>query len=73
LAIFSGTFATLLEPRLLGLAIDDAIIPKDLSRLRQIGLIFLGVVCADNFRPKELIKIRQTMIRRIGFVFPVRN
>lgn len=40
-----GAGATLLEPRLFGLAIDEGIIPRDAVRLRQIGIIFFGVVC----------------------------
>lgn len=39
-----GTAAALLEPWFFGFAIDTAIIPKDLGRLRWIGLAFLIAV-----------------------------
>ncbi len=41
--IFTGTTATLLEPRIFGYAIDHGIIPKDLSALKTVGLIYLLV------------------------------
>ncbi len=40
-ALLIGTLATLLEPRLFGIAIDEAIVPRDLTRLTQIGVLFL--------------------------------
>ena len=43
--VFLGAGASLLEPRLFGMAIDEGIIPKDSSRLRQIGVVFFAVVC----------------------------
>lgn len=42
--ILGGTFAALLEPRLFGYAIDEAIVPKRWDRLQQLGLIYLLVV-----------------------------
>lgn len=42
--ILGGTFATLLEPRLFGYAIDDAILPKRWDRLQQLGVVYLLVV-----------------------------
>jgi ATP-binding cassette subfamily B protein len=44
LLILGGTFATLLEPRLFGYAIDDAILPKRWERLQQLGVVYLIVV-----------------------------
>ena len=41
-----GTFATLLEPRLFGYAIDEAIVPRDWDRLQQLALIYLIIVIA---------------------------
>src|SRR5690349_19752353 len=38
LLIILGTFAALLEPRLFGYAIDDAIVPRDWTRLMQLGV-----------------------------------
>ncbi|MBU6374465.1 MAG: ABC transporter ATP-binding protein/permease [Bdellovibrionales bacterium] len=43
LLMFLATGAALLEPRLFGYAIDDAIIPKNESRLFQLTLIYFGV------------------------------
>jgi ATP-binding cassette subfamily B protein len=45
LAIFIGTFAALMEPRLFGYAIDEAIVPGNFQRLTQLALIFFGVIC----------------------------
>jgi ATP-binding cassette subfamily B multidrug efflux pump len=36
-----GTFAVLMEPRIFGYAIDEAIIPKRLDRLEKTALVFL--------------------------------
>lgn len=44
-----GTFAVLLEPRIFGYAIDEAIIPKRLDKLRQTGLILLLVTAVRSF------------------------
>jgi ATP-binding cassette subfamily B protein len=44
-AIFVGTFAALMEPRLFGYAIDEAIVPHDWARLNQLTLIFFLVIC----------------------------
>jgi ATP-binding cassette subfamily B protein len=41
--IVLGTTTTLLEPRILGLAIDEGIIPKNLDRLHTIGFLFVSV------------------------------
>jgi ATP-binding cassette subfamily B protein len=41
-----GTFAALLEPRLFGYAIDEAIVPKRWGRLQQLALLYLAVVFA---------------------------
>lgn len=41
-----GTFATLLEPRLFGYAIDEAIVPRQWERLVQLAVIYLVVVIA---------------------------
>ena len=38
-----GTAAALVEPRLFGYAIDDAIVPKDWNRLVQLSLLFLAL------------------------------
>ena len=38
-----GTAAALIEPRLFGYAIDDAIVPKNWPRLQQLTLIFLSL------------------------------
>jgi ATP-binding cassette subfamily B protein len=43
--ILLGTAATLLEPRLFGLAIDEAIVPKDWELLRKLALGFLALEC----------------------------
>ncbi len=43
--ILVATAAALLEPRLLGMAIDDAIIPGDIQELRTIAAVFLLVEC----------------------------
>ena len=43
--IVIGTFATLLEPRLFGYAIDEAIIPKKWEILTRLALFFLFVIC----------------------------
>jgi ATP-binding cassette subfamily B protein len=44
--ILSGTAAALLEPRIFGYAIDEAIVPRDWPRLRQLTLIYAVVVAA---------------------------
>jgi ATP-binding cassette subfamily B multidrug efflux pump len=41
--VFTGTSATLLEPRIFGYAIDHGIIPRDVLALRNIGLVYLLV------------------------------
>jgi ATP-binding cassette, subfamily B, multidrug efflux pump len=41
--ILLATAAALLEPRLFGYAIDEAVIPRDLGRLRWIAIGFLAV------------------------------
>lgn len=43
LLILAATAAGLLEPRLFGYAVDEAVIPKDLGRLQKLALAFLGV------------------------------
>lgn len=43
--VFAGTFAALLEPRLFGYAIDEAVIPGKASRLVDLAILFLLVVC----------------------------
>jgi ATP-binding cassette subfamily B protein len=43
--VIFGTSAALLEPRLFGYAIDEAIVPKDWDKLRIIGTVFFFVVC----------------------------
>lgn len=43
--ILIGTFATLLEPRIFGYAIDEAVVPKRLDLLRWIGLSFVVATC----------------------------
>jgi ATP-binding cassette, subfamily B, multidrug efflux pump len=43
--IVVATIAALLEPRLFGYAIDEAIIPKKWEFLRQLTIIYLLVVC----------------------------
>lgn len=45
LLVVLGTAASLLEPRLFGYAIDQAIVPKDWARLKQLILLFFGVIC----------------------------
>lgn len=40
-----ATFAGLMEPRLFGYAIDEAIVPKRWDRLQELGALFFGVVC----------------------------
>lgn len=44
LMIFSGTTALLLEPRLIGLAIDQAIVPRNWEILRRIVIVYFFVV-----------------------------
>jgi ATP-binding cassette subfamily B multidrug efflux pump len=41
--ILLGTFTTLLEPRIVGYAIDEAIAPKRLDRLQLVSFVFLLV------------------------------
>ncbi|MCM2323216.1 MAG: ABC transporter ATP-binding protein/permease [Oligoflexia bacterium] len=43
--VLVGTFATLLEPRLFGYAIDDAIVPKNWDRLVELVAVFFFLVC----------------------------
>ncbi|OFZ18284.1 MAG: hypothetical protein A2X94_07480 [Bdellovibrionales bacterium GWB1_55_8] len=38
------TAAALLEPRLFGFAIDEAIVPRDWSKLRSLSAIYFGVI-----------------------------
>lgn len=45
-AVLVGTFAALLEPRLFGYAIDDAIIPKRWDHLKALSLIYLLIICS---------------------------
>src|SRR4051812_43934441 len=45
MAAVAGTVATLLEPRLFGYAIDDAILPRRMDHLRVLTLIYLGLTC----------------------------
>jgi ATP-binding cassette subfamily B protein len=43
--VFVGTFSVLLEPRIFGYAIDEAIVPKRLNQLYQYGGLFCLVTC----------------------------
>ena len=43
--ILLATITTLLEPRLFGYAIDEAIVPKKWELLKTITTLFLGVIC----------------------------
>jgi ATP-binding cassette subfamily B protein len=43
--VLLATGAALLEPRLFGYAIDEAIIPRNEPKLVQLAIIFLGVEC----------------------------
>ena len=43
--ILAGTAAALMESRIFGYAIDEAIVPKNLTALNQIGMVFLLVEC----------------------------
>jgi ATP-binding cassette subfamily B protein len=43
--VLLGTFATLLEPRIFGYAIDRAILPRDASQLRFFALLLLAATC----------------------------
>src|SRR5258708_7498487 len=45
LMIFFGTFATLLESRLFGYAIDEAIVPRNSKMLYRLSIVFLLVIC----------------------------
>jgi ATP-binding cassette subfamily B protein len=45
LMVVTGTAAALAEPRLFGFAIDDAIVPGNWPRLRELAIIYLGVIC----------------------------
>lgn len=45
LMVLLGTFTTLLEPRLIGYLIDEAILPRRWAVLQWVGLGFLGVTC----------------------------
>ena len=38
--VFLGTFAVLMEPRIFGYAIDEAIIPKRIDRLHEVAFVF---------------------------------
>ena len=42
--VLLGTVAALLEPRIFGYAIDEAIIPKNGVRLRELGILFFFAV-----------------------------
>ena len=56
--ILMATAAALFEPRLFGYAIDEAVIPKDRDRLRQIAFLFLGV---------ELVRVVATIAQSLIF------
>lgn len=43
--VLLGTGAVLIEPRLFGYAIDEAIVPKDWEKLKGLAILFLFVVC----------------------------
>ena len=43
--LFLATAAALIEPRLFGYAIDEAIVPKQWDFLRALTIIYLLVVC----------------------------
>ena len=45
LFILLATITTLLEPRLFGYAIDEAIVPKKWELLKNLTILFLGVIC----------------------------
>ena len=42
--IVIGTVAALVEPWLFGFAIDEAIVPKDSSRLAQLAMVFVALI-----------------------------
>jgi ATP-binding cassette subfamily B multidrug efflux pump len=42
--VFLGTAASLYEPRLFGKAIDHAILPKNISALESIALVYFGLI-----------------------------
>src|SRR5262245_11473980 len=44
--VVAGTAAALVEPRLFGYAIDEAIIPRDWNRFVQLSAIFVAVIVA---------------------------
>jgi ATP-binding cassette, subfamily B, multidrug efflux pump len=44
LFVILGTIATLAEPQLFGLAIDDAVVPKNADKLFQFACVYFGVV-----------------------------
>jgi ATP-binding cassette subfamily B protein len=46
LFVFVGTAAALVEPRLFGYTIDEAIVPKDGNRLAQLTALFLFIIVA---------------------------
>src|SRR5689334_7414205 len=47
--VILGTFATLLEPRIYGYAIDEGIVPRRWDRLQFIVVIFLCVTLIRVF------------------------
>ena len=40
-----GTGAALIEPRLFGYAVDEAIIPKNWDLLRMLSVLFFSLIC----------------------------
>ncbi|MBI2711287.1 MAG: ABC transporter ATP-binding protein [Bdellovibrio sp.] len=66
LMIFLGTFAALLEPRLFGYAIDEAIVSKRQDLLEWIGAAFIGATCLRIYAAKRQAYLFELLGQRVA-------